>query len=252
MALIPTRSETAANWAASTVILANGEVVIETDTGIVKVGDGVRTYPYLPVYDVQQTSAQKAANTSDETGSGAQVYATSPTLVTPVLGVASATSINGSTIPTSKTLVVTTDKISALASTSSSELAGKISDETGTGALVFGTAPTLLQPVLTYSVTNDISASATQTQVAATALTTTFNRVVTVGSDGDAVKLPAATAGLMVYIKNAHASNGVGIFPASGDAINALGADAVYAMAATKAALFFCVVAGTWGTILTA
>jgi hypothetical protein len=35
------------------------------------------------------------------TGSGAPVRATSPTLVTPVLGVATATSINGTTIPTS-------------------------------------------------------------------------------------------------------------------------------------------------------
>lgn len=46
---------------------------------------------------------------SDATGTGALVFATSPTLVTPVLGVATATSINGTTIPTSKTLVTTAD-----------------------------------------------------------------------------------------------------------------------------------------------
>lgn len=40
------------------------------------------------------TSAQLAGVISDETGSGALVFATSPTLVTPVLGVAAATSIN--------------------------------------------------------------------------------------------------------------------------------------------------------------
>ena len=57
------------------------------------------------------TLAQFAATTSlelkwvisDETGSGSLVFATSPTLVTPVLGVATATSINGATI-TSGTL----------------------------------------------------------------------------------------------------------------------------------------------------
>lgn len=76
------------------------------------------------------------------------VFSTSPTLVTPVLGVATATSINSTTIPTSKTLVVTTDKLSVLASTSSSELAGVISDETGSGSLVFATSPTLVTPVL--------------------------------------------------------------------------------------------------------
>jgi hypothetical protein len=73
---------------------------------------------------------------------------TSPTLTTPALGVATATSVNGTTIPTSKTLVVTTDKLSVHASTSSSELAGIISDETGSGALVFATSPTLVTPVL--------------------------------------------------------------------------------------------------------
>jgi hypothetical protein len=44
--------------------------------------------------------------------------------------------------------VYTTSKISALAATSSSELAGVISDETGTGALVFANTPTLVTPVL--------------------------------------------------------------------------------------------------------
>ena len=73
---------------------------------------------------------------------------TSPTLTTPALGVATATSVNSTTIPTSKTLVVTTDKLSVHAATSSSELAGIISDETGSGALVFATSPTLVTPVL--------------------------------------------------------------------------------------------------------
>ena len=49
------------------------------------------------------TSAQLAGVISDETGSGSLVFATSPTLVTPVLGAATATSINGATI-TSGTL----------------------------------------------------------------------------------------------------------------------------------------------------
>lgn len=51
--------------------------------------------------------------------------------------------VNSTTIPTSKTLVVTTDKLSVHASTTSAELAGIISDETGSGSLVFGTSPTI-------------------------------------------------------------------------------------------------------------
>ena len=44
--------------------------------------------------------------------------------------------------------VYTTSKISVLAATTSSELAGVISDETGSGALVFANSPTLVTPAL--------------------------------------------------------------------------------------------------------
>jgi hypothetical protein len=43
---------------------------------------------------------------------------------------------------------LTTNKISDFAATTSAELAGTISDETGSGALVFGTSPTLVTPAL--------------------------------------------------------------------------------------------------------
>jgi hypothetical protein len=54
------------------------------------------------------TSVGPATSVASQTGTGSTfVMNTSPTLVTPVLGVATATSINGTTIPTSKTLVAT-------------------------------------------------------------------------------------------------------------------------------------------------
>jgi hypothetical protein len=94
-------------------------------------------------------STGSATAIASQTGTGTKfVVDTSPTLITPVLGVATATSVNGTTIPTSKTLVVTTDKLSALAATTSAELAGVISDETGSGSLVFATSPTLVTPNL--------------------------------------------------------------------------------------------------------
>jgi len=95
------------------------------------------------------TSVGSATSVAAQTGTGSTfVMNTSPTLVTPALGVATATSVNGTTIPSTKTLVVTTDKLSTLAATTSAELAGVISDETGSGALVFATSPTLVTPVL--------------------------------------------------------------------------------------------------------
>jgi len=54
------------------------------------------------------TSVGSATSIASQTGTGTKfVVDTSPTLVTPVLGVATATSINGTTIPSSKTLVAT-------------------------------------------------------------------------------------------------------------------------------------------------
>ena len=95
------------------------------------------------------TSVGAATSIASQTGTGTKfVVDTSPTLVTPVLGAATATSINGTTIPSTKTLVVTTDTLAVLAATTSAQLAGLISDETGSGALVFATSPTLVTPNL--------------------------------------------------------------------------------------------------------
>ena len=65
-----------------TLPVANG------GTGITSFGAGVATFLGTP------SSANLATAVTDETGSGALVFATSPTLVTPILGVAAATSIN--------------------------------------------------------------------------------------------------------------------------------------------------------------
>ena len=84
------------------------------------------------------SSAELATAISDETGSGSLVFATSPTFVTPVLGTPS-----GGTLTSCTGLPIT-----GLASGTSANLAGRISDETGTGVLVFATSPSLVTPVL--------------------------------------------------------------------------------------------------------
>lgn len=116
------------------------------------------------------------------TGSGNAVRATSPTFITPVLGAATATSINGLAITSSTgtlavansktatisntitftgtdgssvafgtggTATYTANNLSVFAATTSAQLLGVISDETGSGLLVFGTAPTISGAVLT-------------------------------------------------------------------------------------------------------
>jgi hypothetical protein len=77
--------------------------------------------------------------------------------------------INSTTIPTSKTIVVTTDKLSVHAATTSAELAGVISDETGSGSLVFATAPTLSGALASADPTADLGLATKQYVDAVTA-----------------------------------------------------------------------------------
>jgi hypothetical protein len=59
------------------------------------------------------------------------------------------------------TIAESSGKLSQFAATTSAELAGVISDETGSGALVFGTSPTIASPTLTGTVTVPTPSNAT-------------------------------------------------------------------------------------------
>lgn len=104
----------------------------------------------------------------------------------------------------------------------------------------------------TFSYKDAITAFAGGGQASAVLLTTHFNRVTTVGTAADSVKLPPALPGMFMAVINAAAANSMNVFPSSGEGINALANDAAFAMAANKAALFVCTVAGKWHSILTA
>jgi len=133
----------------SPVAVANG------GTGLTSLGSGVATFLGTP------SSANLAAAVSDETGSGALVFATSPTLVTPALGTPSAlvgTNITGTAsgltagnVTTNANLtgaITSVGNATSLGSFSSANLASALTDETGSGANVFATSPTLVTPIL--------------------------------------------------------------------------------------------------------
>jgi len=84
------------------------------------------------------------------TGSGNNVLSTSPTLVTPVLGTpTSATLTNATGLPISTGVSGLGAGIATfLATPSSANLASAVTDETGTGNLVFTNSPTLVTPAL--------------------------------------------------------------------------------------------------------
>jgi hypothetical protein len=124
-------------------------------TGVSGLGTGVAAFLATP------SSANLASAVSDETGSGALVFANSPTLVTPALGTPSAlvgTNITGTAsgltagnVTTNANLtgaVTSSGNATSLGSFSSANLLGALTDETGTGSAVFATSPTLVTPIL--------------------------------------------------------------------------------------------------------
>ena len=191
---------------------------LPVSTGISGLGANVATFLATP------SSSNLASAVTGETGSGALVFATSPTLVTPALGQASATSINATGVITATTFdgslatsdltgTITNDQLAGsitnaklvnssvsfggvsvslgsadstpafnladatglpvstgisglganvatfLATPSSANLASAVTGETGSGALVFATSPTLVTPTLGQASATSINAS---------------------------------------------------------------------------------------------
>jgi len=102
------------------------------------------------------------------------------------------------------------------------------------------------------SAANALTAHVGGGQASALALTSDINRVTTVASAGDSVKLPAAVAGRQVTVMNSAAANAMDCFPQSGEIINALSANTALSIAANKTVIFSCAVDGTWNSVLTA
>ncbi|MBI3458654.1 hypothetical protein HY061_00085, partial [Candidatus Azambacteria bacterium] len=97
------------------------------------------------------TSAQLAGVISDETGSGALVFGTSPTFVTPILGTpTSGTLTNATGLPISTGVSgLGTGVATFLGTPSSANLLAAVTDETGTGVLTFATTPTFTTNITT-------------------------------------------------------------------------------------------------------
>lgn len=105
---------------------------------------------------------------------------------------------------------------------------------------------------LDLSATDGLTALAGGAQAGTSLADYAMARFTTVASSNDSAQLPSAKAGRQRIVANAAASNALAVFPASGEAINAIAADSAFSLAANKTAIFFCFVDGTWNSILTA
>ena len=212
--------------ASATLTNATG---LPISTGVSGLGTGVATFLATP------SSANLASAVTDETGSGSLVFATSPTLVTPALGTPSSGTLtsctglplttgvtgtlpiaNGGTGTTSTTFANLTTNVTGtlpvanggtgitslgtgvatfLGTPSSSNLASAITDETGSGSLVFGTSPTINNPTITNYVesvitTGTVGSSATLSLANGTVITATLT-----SATACTFTMPTATAG---------------------------------------------------------
>jgi len=111
---------------------------------------GTATLSGLTASTALALDASKNVVSVTNTGTGSNVLATSPTLVTPALGTPSAAVLTNATgLPISTGVSgLGTGVATLLATPSSANLASAITDETGSGSLVFATSPTLVTPIL--------------------------------------------------------------------------------------------------------
>ena len=175
------RRGTAAQWTSANPTLAAGEFGYETDTGKAKIGDGTTAWASLSYALTGALGTITGVTAGTGLSGGGSSGSITVSLSTPV------SVANGGTGITSFGTGVAT----WLGTPSSANLASAITDETGSGSLVFGTSPTISLP----SINNPrLGYSTTATASGITTLTNSSNYLqYFTGTLAQTVQLPDTT-----------------------------------------------------------
>lgn len=172
---------------------------------------------------------------------------TNVTLVTPILGTPQSGTLSNCTgLPVTTGISGFGSNVAAfLATPTSANLASAMTDETGTGSLVFANAPTF-SGMFKIPVTNVTAAGSTYAD--ATVMYPGFNIIS--GADGTkGVKLPTVSTGSVAIIKNESAS-ALKVYAFASNQINTLTlTTGVYTMAAYSSVIMIGADSTTWYSI---